>query len=238
MGRIRLRTVSRRDRSARGDGAHRGRGPRGGRASESVAVHGGGRDRHRPRWTTPRCSRRRATTPTADAVSAAPPPLAPGEDPPLDRVLNAWPSSVIERRAKRAGMTPHALRAAAKDADAMMMKKKKKKKKNAAAAAFAFEERRSRGASVPSSLRADLLRELVRARWPPVSHRPKVNSERYLVVAADVRGETEGRGRGPRSEAPRDERRRGSVSRFEKSRARGASMGGPGVPVRSHGDHA
>ncbi len=126
----------------------------------------------------------------ADAVSAAPPPLAPGEDPPLDRVLNAWPSSVIERRAKRAGMTPHALRAAAKDADAMMMKKKKKKKKkNAAAAAFAFEERRSRGASVPSSLRADLLRELVRARWPPVSHRPKVNSERYLVVAADVRGE-------------------------------------------------
>mmetsp|Transcript_2884 Transcript_2884/g.9399 ORF Transcript_2884/g.9399 Transcript_2884/m.9399 type:complete len:234 (+) Transcript_2884:272-973(+) len=120
MGRIRLRAVSRRDRSARGDGAHRGRGPRGGRASESVAVHGGGRTvfvragrhrvvrdderRRRRRRRRPRPARRRSVlrrrvqlqdrVPVRDAVAARERAVRGGHDVHDTRVR------VLERRAR------------------------------------------------------------------------------------------------------------------------------------------
>ena len=45
-----------------------------------------------------------------------------------------------------------------------------------------------RGARVPRPLLANLRGALDAARWPPVSHRPKVDSERYLVLRRDVLG--------------------------------------------------
>ena len=44
------------------------------------------------------------------------------------------------------------------------------------------EERRVAGAAVPSALLQPLRAALEAARWPPVTHRRRVASERYLVV--------------------------------------------------------
>ena len=49
--------------------------------------------------------------------------------------------------------------------------------------------RRVAGAPVPPALLADMRHALDAARWPPVSHRRKVDSERYLVVRREVLGE-------------------------------------------------
>ena len=49
--------------------------------------------------------------------------------------------------------------------------------------------RRVAGAPVPRALLADMRHALDAARWPPVSHRRKVDSERYLVVRREVLGE-------------------------------------------------
>jgi hypothetical protein len=57
------------------------------------------------------------------------------------------------------------------------------------------EERRVAGAAVPTQLCGALLRALDTARWPPVTHRRRVDSERYLVVTAEIKG-----GRGGDSE--------------------------------------
>ena len=101
--------------------------------------------------------------------------LEPGEDPSTERVLRAWPRATLSARAKAAGMTVQALVAAAANPT------------GAHAALFAPEERRLAGAVVPAALYATLLDALDNARWPPVSHRRKVASERYLVVTSDIR---------------------------------------------------
>ena len=87
-------------------------------------------------------------------------------------------------------MTPNALLAAAAAASTAGGAEKTQQHQ---VRLFDHEERRVSGAAVPASLRDALLGALDTARWPPVTHRHRVESERYLVVTAEIKG---GRGGG------------------------------------------
>ena len=110
--------------------------------------------------------------------------LSPGEDPTFEEVLRAWPQSIIASRAASAGITPNALLLAA----AARESTPRSSSQHAWDGLFDHEERRVSGAVVPAELYGALLHALETARWPPVTHRHRVESERYLVVTADIKG--------------------------------------------------
>lgn len=117
--------------------------------------------------------------------------LPPGGDPPLGEVLRAWPPSVVAARAEAAGVTQNALLASCMGKHSEMAAgaavAEEATTEERRTSLFAFEERRVSGAAVPSRLYDALLRALQTARWPPVTHRNRVDSERYLVVTAEMK---------------------------------------------------
>ena len=105
--------------------------------------------------------------------------LAPGEDPSEVTIARAWPKKTLASRAKALGVASvDSYLAAVADAN---------HRKHADLTARTV--RRVAGAPVPPALLADMRHALDAARWPPVSHRRKVDSERYLVVRREVLGE-------------------------------------------------
>jgi hypothetical protein len=105
--------------------------------------------------------------------------LAPGEDPSEITIARAWPKKTLASRAKALGVASvDSYLAAVADAN---------HRKHADLTRRTV--RRVAGAPVPPALLADMRHALDAARWPPVSHRRKVDSERYLVVRREVLGE-------------------------------------------------
>ena len=105
--------------------------------------------------------------------------MTPGRDPGHLAVARAWPKRTLAARARAAGLhSVDAYLGAVADGS----NHPRRAELTARAVRFA------RGASVPRPLLANLRRALDAVRWPPVSHRPKVDSERYLVLRREVLG--------------------------------------------------
>ena len=107
------------------------------------------------------------------------PGMTPGRDPGHLAVARAWPRRTLEARARAAGL--HSV-------DAYLGAVADGSNHPRRAELTARAVRFVRGASVPRPLLANLRRALDAVRWPPVSHRPKVDSERYLVLRREVLG--------------------------------------------------
>ena len=115
----------------------------------------------------------------ADADADDDGPVAPGRDPSHLAVARAWPKRTLAARARAAGLpSVDAYLGAVADGS------NHPRRAELTARALRF----SRGAPVPEPLLANLRVALETARWPPVSHRPKVDSERYLVLRREVLG--------------------------------------------------
>ena len=115
----------------------------------------------------------------ADADADDDGPVAPGRDPSHLAVARAWPKRTLAARARAAGLP---------SVDAYLGAVADGSNHPRRAELTARAVRFSRGAPVPEPLLANLRVALETARWPPVSHRPKVDSERYLVLRREVLG--------------------------------------------------
>ena len=105
--------------------------------------------------------------------------MTPGRDPSHLAVARAWPKRTLAARARAAGLP---------SVDAYLGAVADGSNHPRSAELTSRTARFVRGARVPRPLLANLRGALDAARWPPVSHRPKVDSERYLVLRRDVLG--------------------------------------------------